>query len=223
MDFIKIIRSLEEFLYEVITWLLLYPRTVWRVATSPIAMMRYSQRQLAEAPDKRFMDALSPPLLLMITLALTHVIEQAVLGGEVQARGMMRRMMDSEQNLLIVRSVAYAIFPLMYAIGELRQHRLPLDRETMRAPFYAQCYLAAVFALFLALATIGAQAEGGRWRLLGASAAIATTVRYLYVQVRWLREGLAIGRARSLWLAMSGFSAATAVVVGATLLLSSAG
>jgi hypothetical protein len=28
MDFVKIIRSVEEFLYEAMTWLLFYPRTL---------------------------------------------------------------------------------------------------------------------------------------------------------------------------------------------------
>ena len=35
MDFLKIIRSLEELLYEVMTWLVFYPRTMWRIVARP--------------------------------------------------------------------------------------------------------------------------------------------------------------------------------------------
>jgi hypothetical protein len=38
MEFLKFIRSLEELLYEVMTWLLFYPRTLWRVLRHPIRL-----------------------------------------------------------------------------------------------------------------------------------------------------------------------------------------
>ena len=40
MDFVKILRAFEEFLYEVLTWLLFYPRTLWRVTRRPLEMTR---------------------------------------------------------------------------------------------------------------------------------------------------------------------------------------
>ena len=39
MDFMRILRSLEEFLYEVMTWLVFYPRTMWRALRHPIEML----------------------------------------------------------------------------------------------------------------------------------------------------------------------------------------
>ena len=51
MDFVKILRSFEEFLYEILTWLLFYPRTLWRVLRRPLAMMRYSDGEQNDAPE----------------------------------------------------------------------------------------------------------------------------------------------------------------------------
>ena len=44
MDFLRIIRLLEELLYEVMGWLVFYPRTLWRIVVDPVSMMRYSDR-----------------------------------------------------------------------------------------------------------------------------------------------------------------------------------
>lgn len=35
MDFMKILKSLEEALYEVMVWLVFYPFTMWQVMTRP--------------------------------------------------------------------------------------------------------------------------------------------------------------------------------------------
>lgn len=39
MDFMKIPKSLEEFLYEVMTWLVFYPRKMWLALRRPLVMM----------------------------------------------------------------------------------------------------------------------------------------------------------------------------------------
>ena len=63
MDFIKIIRSLEEFLYEVMSWIIFYPRTILRILLHPTRMTTYSEAEQDDLPSDRFTDALSPPLL----------------------------------------------------------------------------------------------------------------------------------------------------------------
>ena len=50
MDFIRILRSLEELLYEAMTWIVFYPRTLWRSIRSPIRMLQYAQRELGMLP-----------------------------------------------------------------------------------------------------------------------------------------------------------------------------
>jgi hypothetical protein len=45
MDFMRILQSLEEFLYEVMSWLVFYPRALWRTLRHPVAVAIYTQRQ----------------------------------------------------------------------------------------------------------------------------------------------------------------------------------
>jgi hypothetical protein len=47
MDFMRVLRSFEELLYEVASWLVFYPLTMWKALRRPQAMMRYADAELA--------------------------------------------------------------------------------------------------------------------------------------------------------------------------------
>ena len=36
MNFLKLIQSLDELLYEIMSWLIFYPVTLWRALTRPL-------------------------------------------------------------------------------------------------------------------------------------------------------------------------------------------
>lgn len=50
LDFMKLLKSLEELLYELVSWLLFYPLTMWRSVVRPLSMMRYADTELADRP-----------------------------------------------------------------------------------------------------------------------------------------------------------------------------
>lgn len=52
MDFIRLIRSLEELLYEGMTWLVFYPRTMVRIVAHPDAATRYSEDEQKDAAPR---------------------------------------------------------------------------------------------------------------------------------------------------------------------------
>lgn len=62
MDFLRILKSFEEFLYEAMTWLVFYPRTMWRAVTRPAAMMDYARTELRDDLEDQYKDTISPPL-----------------------------------------------------------------------------------------------------------------------------------------------------------------
>ena len=74
MDFLKILRSFEEFVFEATSWLIFYPLTMWRILRRPLATMEYSDREQSDTDDKRYDDALSPPLVLLATIVLWNLI-----------------------------------------------------------------------------------------------------------------------------------------------------
>lgn len=177
MDFFKLIQSLDELLFEVVSWLLFYPVTLWRVIRSPLVMMQSAEAELGQAEQKQFDDVIAPPLFLLLTLALLHIVELGFYGRtylEV-VHPELSRMIGTDANLTIFRVMMVAILPLAAALRLVSARGLKLDRKALKAPFYAQCYAAALFALLLALAIVVA----GR----GAMVNISAGGRYLPASV----------------------------------------
>lgn len=211
MDFLKILKSFEEFVYEALTWLVLLPRTLWRIVVSPRRMIAYAAAELASQRETRFSEAISPPLLLILSVLIAHFIDLAVrhpvpaagdgLGGVV---------LSSEQNLLLYRTIAFGVWSLAGAVYMLLLTGRPIDRETLRAPFYEQCYLVAPFAFVLSV-SLTLIALDRPWSLLTAVASsLATTVWFWLVQAWWLRARASL----NLWHALA--AATFVLIVGCT-------
>ena len=107
-----------------------------------------------------------------------------------------------------------------YIVDSFKRAGLALDRETLKAPFYSQCYVAALFAFGLS-AGINIM-RAGRHEMIAAGSAIAllSLLWYLVVEVRWFRHDLGIGRSMALWLVVRTVLEAIVLVVLASLALS---
>ena len=91
MDFFKLLRSLDELLFEILTWIIYYPRTLWMVVRRPLRMIDYSNHEQVDKEEEQYTDTLSPPLLLLITLVFAHVIEVNVHREVIKAGSDMAR------------------------------------------------------------------------------------------------------------------------------------
>ena len=194
MDFIKLIRSLEELLYEVVTWLVFYPRTMWRILAHPAATTRYSEDEQADAPAEQYTDTLSPPLLLMLTILIAHGFELGMGAKMPETKtAVAKALFGSEQNLLMLRALLFSIFPLVAATTLLGRRKLVLDRAALRGPFFSQCYLTAPFALVISVAGVLVRMAPDTTKLAGAALALAGIVWYLAVETGWFRRQLGVG------------------------------
>jgi hypothetical protein len=212
MDFIRILRSLEEFLYEVMTWLVFYPRTFLRSALHPIATLDYSRAELRKPEDEQFLDALSAPLFLMLTLLISHAIELGVhLHPLLGTSGLPGRLGASDQNLVIVRSLMFAVFPLMFAVEQVKNAGATLTKKTLRGPFFGECYPASVFSLLTGIGGTIIQAWPAR-TAIGWSLMAVAALWYITVQTVWLRR-FNKSWARAVLTTLACFSKATAVVI----------
>ena len=222
MDFLKIVKSLEDLLYELMAWVVFYPRTLWRVLVHPAGMMHYADHELADAVTDQYTDTISPPLFLMLSVVIAHGVELGL--GEkspVSSTGIGKAFIDSEQNLLIFRSILFSLFALVCATTALRRRGLGLDRKTLRRPFFSQCYLTAPFALAISLAatlhntrTLSAAPAGLAWT--PGALALAGVAWYLWVQTTWFRREVAVSASAAFALAAWCFtrSLAYSLVIG---------
>ncbi|TDR35829.1 hypothetical protein DFR29_13316 [Tahibacter aquaticus] len=217
MDFLKILKSFEEFVYEASTWLVLLPRTLLQILLFPSRMSDYAAGQLASQSHTRFSEALSPPLLLILCILIAHFVDLGLRNPAPVADGSLAKaVLASEQNLLLYRAIAFGVWSLAGAVYLLVRTGQPVDRESLRTPFYEQCYLVSPFALIVSVAvTLIALREP--WALLSASAAMLLSVGWFWLaQAAWMRRRARLNVWRSL-------AAATVVLVVGSLINASVG
>lgn len=191
----KLLKSLEELLYELVSWLLFYPMTMWRTVISPLSMMRYADTELADRPEDQYEDTLSPPLFLLITLMLSQAFAGAL--PSIYDPSEAIKKLGSGSNLLIARGVIFGIFPLCMAVTLLRWKKVRITRDSLRPPFFSQCYVAAPFAFVLVLGLDFYSMPGGEGAAAGAITATVAVIWYAQAQVRWFMQDLGIGAFRA--------------------------
>ena len=75
MDFMKWLNSLDELLYEVMSWLLFFPVTLWRASVQPLRTMGYVEQQVSVPAEEQYAAVLSPPLFLAWRFCLPMVFQ----------------------------------------------------------------------------------------------------------------------------------------------------
>ncbi|MFY8099534.1 MAG: permease, partial [Allorhizobium sp.] len=130
MDFMRLLKSLEELLYELVSWLIFYPLTFWRALTSPLDMMRYADVELEDRPEDQYEDTVSPPLFLLITLLISQALSSAF-PTAAASREMTEALTHSSANFLIARGVIFGIFPMAMAVTLIRHKGVRLTRASL--------------------------------------------------------------------------------------------
>ncbi|MFY2762744.1 hypothetical protein [Arenimonas sp. MALMAid1274] len=213
IDPLKLLRALEDFLFEAIALLFFYPVTLYRIARRPLESMQYAESEEIADRETRYDDAVSPPLLLLLTILLTTFVAQSVHAGQpVGDAPLASFIFDSPQNLLLFRCLLFSLLPLVAAVTLLRKQHQPISRDSLRPVFYAQCYLAVPLALAVTLGSTGMAQPDPRVTFAGGLGFALGFVWMIWAQTRWFSQKLAWGWLRSL-------GAALGVVLSAALFL----
>lgn len=198
MDLMKWLSSLDELLFEVMSWLIFFPLTLWRTLARPLDMMAYADAQLALPEDRQYAAMLSPPLFLALALLLAHAVSTAL--GQTDAliadRHGLAGLVNDQTSALLFRLMVFAMVPLLMAVRLLRRQGLPIERGTLRTPFYGQCYPAATFALALSLGVTFAGLPARAMHATGVALGLLAVAYLLVVETRWFMVQLAIGPVR---------------------------
>lgn len=188
----KWLNSLDELLYEVMSWVIFFPLTLWQALLRPIGTMEEIAREAALPDDERYAAVLSPPLFLALTLLLGHTVATA-LGQTDQIIANHHGLADlvnDNASALVLRVVVFAGFPLFLAARMVRERKIKLDRTSLQQPFYEQCYPAAVFALGLGLGTSFVLDHHEVTRMVGRWLVGLSIVNFWIVETRWFAQAL---------------------------------
>ena len=208
MDFLKILRSFEEFIVEATSWLIFYPLTLWRVLRHPMRTMDYSDREQADSEEHRYDDAVSPPLTLLATIVLANVVAAGLHVAPPESSSyLLQPVIQSQQNLVLFRCLLFSLAPLVAAVTLVRRQNKKLSRENLRDPFYAQCYLAAPFAAAISVGGVFVQ-RADLNSLIGGAIMIGALIWFLACQAAWFDHKLSVGRVRAVFIALGAMARA---------------
>ncbi len=92
--------------------------------------------------------------------------------------------------------------------------RARINRSTLQQPFYAQCFLAAPFALALSLASTAIRYSNADLQSAGITVVFVSSAVYIWTQARWLHESTPASGPRALASTIAGFAGCTLILVG---------
>lgn len=214
MDLMRLLRSLEEFLYELVGWLVFYPRTFWRILRHPGAIARYTRIELTQERERQFEETISPVLMLVLSVILVHAFELAMkLSLPDNPSPVYKLLFGSEQGLVLTRSAVFSVFALGAALNTLRENRQPITRNTLREPFSIQAFLVCPF---LVLSSVGGLLARSVDNWTGAILIVAAIVWYVIARVVAYRALTKAGWLKSIFLVLISFLT-TAVLLLLTL------
>jgi hypothetical protein len=221
MDLIRLLRSLEEFLYELVGWLVFYPRTFWQALVHPDKIARYTRQELQKPLETRFQETISPVLMLILTVALGHGMELALRVALPPTSSPVGRLLfGSEEGIMLTRSAIACVYALGAALGTLRRQHVRVTRETLREPFSIHAFLACPFVLALAIGNLLSQVADPRWMTAGIVLQFVAVGWYLWARTRAFRALNDASWMRAFGLVLASFLTTTVfVLVVAGLLL----
>ncbi|MGQ3041492.1 MAG: hypothetical protein ACT6TH_01940 [Brevundimonas sp.] len=220
MNAMKILQSVEELLYEVMSWLLFYPRTLLMTLRHPLRTMHYSDAEQRDKPEKQYLETLSPPLFLVLSILLAHGLEMIFgVGVTNEANPVSRFITSSEQNLLAFRALMFSLHPLVFAWAYLKLAGHRIDRDSLRPPFFAQCYLSGATSILISIGSLGVN-DPALWTTLSGIAIVAiTTAWYVTIQRLWLMSVPGMTRLKAWGWAVGLYLLTTGLVVAANALV----
>ena len=106
-------------------------------------------------------------------------------------------LVSTNTDLIMLRIVTYSLFAVLMATRLVRARKAELTRQTLRAPFYSQCYVVALLAILLGAATILIRLAH-TWSLVtGVVLALAALLWFGTLQTAWFVQHLKCSRLRA--------------------------
>jgi len=192
MDFLKLIQSLQDLIFEIVVWALLIPKTIFRAIFRPAWMVSYVNQEFEKPVDEQF-DEYMPPGLFFLAMA---VIPSALFAW---VQNMNFNLIESlsqlnEENLL-TRAFTTLISILIYLVWIKWLNKHPVKRSGLKRLFMIQCYLVTPPQLIYILLVLF---FGGIDNLF---VALAGTVLLIFYESFALQDELKVSWWKGLWYA----------------------
>lgn len=207
VPFLIFLKSFEVLLYEIMSWIVFYPRTLWRSVRHPLRMMKRSEAELQLPPAEQFRDIISPPIFLLLTVIATYGFEVATVGSNPlidNGIGLAAFIQDNT-SLILFRLINFASLPMIAATLGIAAKHQPLDRGTLQPLFYGQCFVTTPVVLICTFATTLSRLPNPKLDYVAFALLAAATVFYISVESAWFATESGRGKLNGLLWAMASF------------------
>jgi hypothetical protein len=193
-------RALDELLYEIMSWLVFYPITLWRIIRHPAKMMDYADAELKDVESEQYTDTLNPPVFLLVTMLIAHAVELELIGEDplVRSNVGLAGLISDDATLIVFRMAAFSVFPVIMAARLVRLRRVGINRKTLEPAFYAQCYPASLLALAISLGAVIVQIPWKGAYIAGHALQAGVLLWFLGIQAGWFARNLGVSRWKGL-------------------------
>ncbi|MEO8455625.1 MAG: hypothetical protein ABI454_10725 [Sphingomicrobium sp.] len=187
MPFLIFLKSFEVLLYEVMSWLVFYPRTMWRAVRHPLHMMKRTEDELKLAPAEQFRDVISPPIFLLLTVIVANTFEVAIVGNNalIDDGVGLAAMITDNTSLILFRLIVFASLPVVAGVFALAAMRRRVDRDTLQPLFYAQCFATTPVVLLCSIAATITRLPQPAANIPAAIIFAAAALFYIVVEASW--------------------------------------
>ena len=190
MPFIIFLKSFEVLLFEIVSWLVFYPRTFWRTVRQPLRMMKRAESEMKLEPAEQFRDLVSPPIFLLLTVVAANAIEVAVVGNNplIDEGIGLAGMITDNTSLILFRLVAFASLPMIAAVFALGVMKRPINRDTLQPIFYAQCLATTPVVLVCSIAETLTRLPQDAANIPAAALFTVGGLFYVGIETSWFRQ-----------------------------------
>ena len=190
MPFIIFLKSFEVLLFEIVSWLVFYPRTFWRTVRQPLRMMKRAESEMKLEPAEQFRDLVSPPIFLLLTVVAANAIEVAVVGNNplIDEGIGLAGMITDNTSLILFRLVAFASLPMIAAVFALGVMKRPINRDTLQPIFYAQCFATTPVVLVCSIAETLTRLPQDAANIPAAALFTVGGLFYVGIETSWFRQ-----------------------------------
>ena len=149
MDFGKLFESIEDAVYEVMVWILLLPKTFFRVMFQPKWAMQYALDEWKKEPDERFDEYLSPVMLwLLVAVIPLSLITVLMEGAELNT---LNDVAQKVADNLFPMTFYAMIVPFTYILWMEMINKQPIKKSTLKRSLYLHCYALAPSQILTAI------------------------------------------------------------------------
>ena len=151
MDFSKLFQSIEDAVYEVMVWILLLPKTLFRSMFKPKWTIAYVNEEWEKKPEDRFDEFLSPVLLWLIVAVFPLTVSTILQNGSIKS---VQDLVSALHDGLLSQALYAMIIPFTYIVWMEWMGSRPVKKSTLKRSFYIHCYALAPAQFFYAVFAI---------------------------------------------------------------------